>query len=165
MAEVLVVSETEQLVLGGDAQALTELVVERELLEVAVQGPPGPQGPQGLAGGVAVTVALGEAVGGHRAVYMAPAGAMYADAGTLSHAGRVAGITSQAGGLGDSVLMQSAGFMAEPSWAWTPGGDIWLGAAGALTQIFPLGAAFAQRMGYAVTSTSIWVEISEPIVF
>lgn len=165
MPEVLVISATEQLALDGDAQALVEQIVEQELLEVAVQGPPGPQGPQGVSGGAAGAVTLAEAVGGHRAVYLTAAGALYADAGTAEHAGRVAGITTQAGAAGASVLVQSAGFMTEPSWAWVPGGDIWLGLSGVLTQTIPPAAAFAQRLGYAVTPTDIWVEISEPIIF
>ena len=163
--EVLIVTSTEQLVQIDAPQAVVEAELVQELIELAVQGPPGPQGPPGLSGGSASAVPLGEAVGGHRAVIISDSAAFYADADNVAHAGRVAGITSQAGGAGASVLVQSSGPMTEPSWGWTPNGDIWLGLNGLLTQIPPGAAAFAQRLGYATSPTSIWVEISEPVVF
>lgn len=166
MAEILVVSETEQLVLNAEPQALVERVVETEVLEVAEQGPPGPRGPTGLSGASASAVVLGEAIGGHRAVVIgAGPAALYADSDNPAHAGRVAGITTQAGAAGAEVLVQSSGPLTEPSWAWAPDGDIWLGLDGLLTQILPVTAAFAQRLGYATSPTSMWVEISEPVVF
>lgn len=163
--EILVVTQTEQLVQTEGAQTLVEHEVAQELIELAVQGPPGPQGPPGMSGGSASALVLAEAVGGHRAVIATAAGAAYADADNAAHAGRVAGISTQAGGAGETILVQSSGPMTEPSWSWAPDVDVWLGLNGILTQTIPAEALFAQRLGYATSPSTIWVEVSEPVVF
>lgn len=52
MTEVLVVSETEVLVVEVPAQEVVDQPSEVQIFEVAVQGPPGPPGPQGVPGPV-----------------------------------------------------------------------------------------------------------------
>jgi hypothetical protein len=49
--EILVISETEQLVIEGADEVVAEQVVLQEILEVAEQGPPGPPGADGSVGG------------------------------------------------------------------------------------------------------------------
>jgi hypothetical protein len=52
--------------------------------------------------------------------------------------------------------------MEDLGWTWTPGLDIWLGDNGLMTQTFPVVAAFSQRLGFALSATRIWVDLSEP---
>lgn len=164
--EVLVLSAVEQLVIEQpDTEQLTEVRTQQELIEIAVPGPRGPQGIPGQPGGASFSDVAAETVGGHRAVRQTSSGLMYASIGDVSHAGRVVGITVGAAAVGGSVTYQAAGKITEPSWNWVGGGDIWLGLDGVLTQSLVPGAAFMQRLGYAIDSTSMWVEVSEPIVF
>lgn len=51
MPEILVVTETEQLLEEGPDEVVSEQVVELEILETAEQGPPGPPGADGSIGG------------------------------------------------------------------------------------------------------------------
>jgi hypothetical protein len=128
-------------------------------------GPKGAAGLQGVAGGSGHSASAGEDVGGHRVVMISAIGVVVADALTVSHAGRVIGVTTGAVVSGDPANFQSSGEMTEVSWNWTPDEDIWLGANGTLTQTIPPSAAFAQRVGYAIDATRMWVELSEPIIF
>lgn len=124
------------------------------------QGPPGPIGP---AGSVLFQGAAAQTVGGHRALRHTGGGLDYASAANVADAGRVAGVSTGAATAGDLVSYQAAGRLTEPSWAWTPDADIYLGLDGQLTQNVPVGAAFLQRLGYAIDATSMWIELSEPI--
>ena len=49
--ETLVITETEQLVEQGQDEVVSEQVVELEILEIGIQGPPGPPGANGAIGG------------------------------------------------------------------------------------------------------------------
>ena len=62
---------------------------------------------------VAVTVTAGTALSGHKAVVMGSAGAIYADAATPAHRGRVLGITTGAPLLAAPVVMPST----RPRWS------------------------------------------------
>jgi len=161
--EILVVSETEQLIVQETSgQSVTEQVVSQEVLSEGVQGPPGPTGP---GGSITNTATAAEAVGGHRAVVNTPSGIAYADADNLAHCGRVVGITTAAAGAGSPITFQASGKITEPSWFWSPNADIWLGLNGLPTQTIPGAAVFAQRLGFALSPTEMWVELGEPVVF
>jgi hypothetical protein len=101
---------------------------------------------------------------GHRIVISNPNGTVsYADAGTTSHANRVLGITTGAAAAGADITVKWSGEFSEPTWNWTPGDRIYLGLAGNLTTS-PTGVAFIQRIGHAVSPTTIFLQISEAIV-
>lgn len=160
-SEVLVVTEVELLVGECCEEMLVEQVTTTELLETAQQGPPG---PPGAPGSILHTATSAEALGGHRAVIVSSAGVTYADSSVESHAGRVAGVTVAASSIGSPASFQSSGKLVEASWSWTPDADIWLGSSGILTQTYPSGAAFAQRMGYAISPTEMWIDLTEPTI-
>lgn len=135
------------------------------VLEIG-QGPSGPPGTPGLPGSSQViSLTATEAIGGQRALIATGAsGAAYASSADASHYSRVVGISVGAASLGAAVEVQSSGPMEELGWSWIPGQDLWLGSNGLLTQTYPAGAAFSQRLGFALSPTRIWVDISEPVL-
>lgn len=126
-------------------------------------GPPGPPGAAG-APGANLTAIAGVAIGGHRAVIIENTGlAGYASNTTLSHIGRLAGITTSASVIGDSITILSLGPVTEPSWNWTPNAPVYLGTAGLLTQTQPI-TGFLQIIGVASTATTLFINPREPLV-
>jgi len=151
----------------------TVTVEPPEVLALVVQPPPalrvtlesaqGPSGPPGSSSVAFARVAEG-ALGGHRLVIATGSeGAAYASSDDPAHLARAIGVTTGAAVDGAPVFVQGAGYMVEPSWSWTPGGDLWLGLNGAITQSPPPSSVFVQCVGYALTPTEIWIELAEPI--
>lgn len=134
----------------------------QELVSV-LQVQQGPSGPPGA--GVSNTLIAQQALGGHRIVVASGLnGADYADALDPTHFGRVIGITTGAANALTEVTVQSAGPIDEASWSWVPDADIWLDTNGLMTQTPPSAAAFLQRVGFALTPTRVWVDLSEPVL-
>lgn len=128
-----------------------------------IEAQQGPSGPPGA--GVSNTLVAQQPLGGHRIVIAAGLnGADHADATDPAHFGRVVGITTGAAAALAEVTVQSAGPIDEASWSWVPDADIWLGTNGLMTQTPPSSAAFVQRVGFALTPTRIWVDLSEPVL-
>lgn len=138
---------------------------------IVTRGLRGEKGDQGEAGPpgdavVAYERTAAHALGGHRAVIAVGAdGADYASASDATHEGRVIGITLGAASQGAPVNVLFAGPVTESSWSWTPDESIWLADNGLLTQTPPEDGAFLQRIGFALTSTRMWVDLSDPIAF
>ena len=109
----------------------------------------------------------GEPLGGHRVVAADDAGhAIHADPSNVAHAGRILGMTTGAAGLGSQAEIVRAYEMEEPSWAWTLGSPVFLGAAGVLTQVVPEApsATFSLIVGFPITPTRLYIHIREPIL-
>jgi hypothetical protein len=136
-------------------QALTPRVAQ---LDLAVRGFVPGDAPEGL-------VALaGETLSGHRAVILSATGAAYyADKNTLSHIGRVYGITVNAALVGGQVQLVRVGNVTESGWNWTPDVPVYLGANGVLTQVEPT-IGFLQAIGIAVAPTTLFVSLHEPFL-
>lgn len=161
MPDLLTVENTQILAEQPESSVLVESAEVVQVVAAGVQGPPGPPGTSGAS---SFQVNASAALGGHRAVILSETGAVYADNMSLSHSGRVSGITTGSAASGQPVSIQSAGKITEPSWSWTPGNDIWLGTNGQLTQTFPVAPVFTQRLGYAISATEMWIEIIPPII-
>lgn len=107
-----------------------------------------------------ITKIAGASLGGHRAVILDSAGAaFYADPLTGLE---VAGITTAAALVGETITIQTFGELAEPSWAWAPG-PVYLGPLGTLTQTTPAAGACLQ-LGIATAPTRILIRIQPPIL-
>lgn len=132
-------------------------------LVTVIEAQQGPSGPPGAS--VSNTLVAQQSLGGHRIVIASGLnGADHADATDPTHFGRVVGITTGAADALAEVTVQSAGPIDEASWSWVPDADIWLGINGLMTQTPPSTAAFVQRVGFALTPTRIWVDLSEPVL-
>jgi hypothetical protein len=66
---------------------------------------------------------------------------------------------------GNDITVQRSGYITNGGWSWTPGDDIYVDAAsaGAVTATMPTGANFVQRVGTAVSATTIEIEIGEVV--
>ncbi len=135
---------------------MTDTIIEPTIVQVTVPGLQGPPGPSGAAGVQTLTLPASHDLSGHRAVVATAAGAAYADPGDPSYQDAVIGITTGAALAGETVSIQAAGEMVEPSWSWTPGQPIFVGASGALTQSPPANG-WVQIVALAVTATRILI--------
>lgn len=127
-----------------------------------LQGPIGPTGPAGGAAGSSIIYTAGTSVNGHRAVVMSGGKVIHADNTTASHYNQVLGVSLGAAVLDDPVEVQLWGDITEPSWSWTAGQSIFVGAAGVLTQTVPT-SGFQQIVGFALTTTSMRVDVLHAI--
>ncbi|MEU1550205.1 hypothetical protein [Nocardia sp. NPDC005745] len=128
---------------------------------------PGPAGPPGGGSGSTVVVSGVAAVplSGHRAVTRQPDGTLvYASADAPGHMHAPIWITTGAADAGAQATAVAFGEITEPSWAWTPG-PLYLGLAGAITQIPPTApsAYFLAQLGAATAPTSAFVDRSASI--
>ena len=146
------------------SEVLVEELETLEILEIAVQGPRGPQGIPGPAGG-ATTVMVGAApISGHTAVALDSGGLLvYADCTNPAHIGAVQGVVANAYSPGDLAVVQTDFELVHAGWSFAPG-PVFAGASGALVQTLPMGAVFAQVVGYALAPTRIRVDVQPPIV-
>lgn len=123
----------------------------------------GEQGPRGVDGNTNVTATAAEAIGGHRLVRLDTAGNVRcASSAVVGELGQVVGLTLGAAVVDDPVTIRTAGIVDEQSWAWTPGGNLYLGINGLLTQTAPTSGVL-QPVGYAVTATKIFLSIQSPV--
>ena len=83
------------------------------------------------------------------------------DASDAAHVDLICGLTLTGAASAAEVVVQRAGPVDDASWNWTPG-RVWLGAAGALTQIAPA-AGFDLVVGYAVSATRLYLDFQEHI--
>lgn len=147
-----------------DSSTVLVSVQENTTIVSGGVGFPGPPGPAGPVGSSNITAAAGEPLGGHRAVVLDADGlAWYADNTDAQHLGRVVGITLSAAVLGADATLQSAGYITEPSWNWTPYQPVYLSANGLLTQTPPT-TGFMQVLGVALSATSLFIQLRDPIV-
>jgi hypothetical protein len=145
--------------------------VERiDVITQGTQGLPGIQGQRGLPGppgGATLEYIAGIAIGGHRAVILDGNGKLaYADAANLAHLGRIIGITVVAVDADASCQVQNFDQLDEPSWNWDTSKPVYLGLNGVLTQQVPAlpGAKFSMVVGFPISSTSLFVNLREPII-
>lgn len=144
----------------------TITVIEDEVLivETAQQGPPGAQGPQGPSGGeTPVTVGAG-AISGHTAVALDAAGLLiYADCTNPAHLGLVLGVVANAYMAGAAATVQTDYELTHGGWTFSTG-PVFVGESGALVQTLPVGAVFAQVIGFALAPTRVRVKVQPPIL-
>lgn len=145
--------------------------IERiDIITQGTQGIPGIQGPRGLQGppgGATLEYTAGVAVGGHRAVILDGSGQLaYASAADMSHAGRIIGITVAAADAAAQCQVQNFDRLDEPSWNWDTSMPVYLGIDGLLTQQAPTqpDSKFSMVVGFPISSTSLFVNLREPII-
>jgi len=87
----------------------------------------------------------------------------YASNGTPGDARGPIWVSTAAVALGATGTFTTGGIVVEPSWAWTPGLPVFLGAAGVLTQAVPVAPAFLMELAVAVDATSVFLDPKPPI--
>ena len=129
-----------------------------------IPGPPGPTGPTGPAGGTTLVTVGATPISGHTAVALDSGGLMvYADCTNPAHIGAVQGVVGNAYSPGDLAVVQTGFELVHAGWSFSPG-PVFVGASGALVQVLPVGAVFAQVIGYALAPTRVRIDVQPPIV-
>lgn len=79
------------------------------------------------------------------------------NAGTSAQADAI-GVVTESGGISDTGTgtVTRLGIVTNEGWSLTPGGQVYLGVDGAVTQTFPSAGDYAKPIGWAVTATTIW---------
>lgn len=147
---------------GGPTVVVSQPMPPQVVVTRGVPGPRGLQGVPGPAGGAAFVRHADAPLSALRIVWENAAGAVYPlDPDDDAHLDLISGLTlTAAPGAGD-VTVQRSGPVDDSAWNWTPG-RVWLGAAGALTQIPPSGTTDV-LVGYAVSPTRLFLDIQDPI--
>lgn len=164
MTDLVTVEEIQILTQGSETHILAEEVPITAVVTAAEQGPPGIQGIPGPAGGATVVTVGAVPLSGHTAVALDQSGLLiYADCTNPTHIGAVQGVIANAYGAGDPAVVQTDFDLTHAGWAFA-NGPVFVGAAGALVQVLPVGAVFAQVIGYALAQTRIRIDVHPPIV-
>lgn len=104
---------------------------------------------------------------GHRVVRCIDAAEVaYTDVTDANQVFSALGISLNSSAPGDVVNVKTEGEVTEPSWTWTPLMPIFLTANGMMSQTAPTQptAAFVLSVGYALSATTMRVQIGIPIV-
>jgi len=126
-------------------------------------GPVGPEGPIGPSGGTVERVAE-IALSSHRVVRATSnTDVNYCDARQAPQVWTALGITLTAAGLGAPIYVMISGEIEEVSWTWAPGGAIFCGNDGVLTQTDDPAWAWLRVVAVAETATKIVVQLRDPI--
>ena len=156
--------DTELLIIDDESEIIIEVDTDVEVLEAAAQGPRGPQGIPGPAGGATTVMVGATPISGHTAVALDSGGLLiYADCTNPAHIGAVQGVVGNAYSPGDLAVVQTGFELVHAGWSFAPG-PVFVGASGALVQVLPVGAVFAQVIGYALAPTRIRIDVQPPIV-
>lgn len=156
--------DTELLIIDDESEIIIEVDTDVEVLEAAAQGPRGPQGIPGPAGGATTVMVGATPISGHTAVALDSGGLLiYADCTNPAHIGAVQGVVGNAYSPGDLAVVQTDFELVHAGWTFATG-PVFVGATGALVQTLPMGAVFAQVVGYALAPTRIRIDVQPPIV-
>lgn len=163
MTDVLVERETLVLVESADGGVLLEQAARAiEIVTEGLQGPPGPRGLPGFSGG-STPVRVAVSISGHSVVACNAVGELVpADCTVASHRGAVLGVVMQAYAPTEEAEVKTAFPLEHMGWTWTPG-PVYVGLAGQLAQVLPLGALFSQVVGVALSPTLVLIELQPPI--
>lgn len=89
--------------------------------------------------------------------------AVYASADNLSDANKVLGVAINSALTADTVNVRAEGFLENPYWNFTPNQNLFLGLNGEITSSPSIGA-FSNTIGYALTTTKIFIKIGRSII-
>ena len=161
---VVIESPAVEVVTLDDEVHVVDEVRDIQIVTVGEVGPPGPPGTGGGSGGIE-TYTAAIPLGGHRILVTDPTGQLiYADNTDLTHANQAVRISLNAAGAGDPITVQVNGRITEPSWTWTPGATLYVGANALPAETEPVApAVFSKPIAVAETATRILM-INEPPV-
>ncbi len=109
-----------------------------------------------------VTIKAGENLGGYRAVYADSNYVYHADKDTATDRDKIVGITDSPYNINENAGIFVNGSVTNGSWSFTPG-PVFVGTDGVLTQPEPTGTAFIVKVGVAVNSTTIVIDVDRDV--
>lgn len=162
ITKIRLLSNPQNLTTVVSSSGLTTVVKKQELLVTTVSS--GIIGPRGHSGGEVLERTSQVTISGHRAVISTGNDEVdYASNDIEDHQFRILGITTNAASPGFPISVRSFGEITEPSWNFSIG-PVYLGTLGQLVQTVPSSPAlFSIIVGYAISATTIVVNIQTPI--
>lgn len=145
-----------QVVTDGMTKEQEILFEIREVLSSGLMPPPLPSG-----GDSTIRIA-GQDISALRAVYEYDGEVFYLDSEDVDEAASYIGISVTSATAGNEVIIQRTGTLDDSSWTWTPGGEVFVGTAGALTQTAPT-TGFKLIVGTASSATRINLTFDTPV--
>lgn len=145
---------------------MEEIHVVEEVVEVVEVVERGEQGPPGASGDSTTTKTAAEIIGVYEAVRLTTSGTVeVCDPAVEADIDTLLGVATQSVSATVPLVVRVHGEITDLGWAWTPGGPLYLGVGGALTQTLPAEGTVAAlvRMGFAITATVIRIDIQRPI--
>jgi hypothetical protein len=79
----------------------------------------------------------------------------------INHINSLIGLAKQTGNLNELITVNKSDLITNSTWSWTPNKPVFLGLNGTLTQA-PIGVAFLQQVGIAITATQLLIRILQP---
>ena len=133
-----------------------------KVIRAGTQGPAGPPGPPGASEAVTATGGTG-GVNAYQVVFATTTSDVQAaNSAEPSHAGRVVGITTAAIAEGETGTVQQSGAITNPAWSLSPGEVYFLASGGNIGVNVP-SSGFIQRIGTAKDTTTLIINMGEPI--
>lgn len=120
---------------------------------------------QGEGGGTAsfnYEATAGENMGAYKLVRVALGTVYLADKDNVAYVQDTLGLTTTVSTTGNPVTIQTGGEITDAGWAWIAG-HVFMGDSGELTQTPPT-VGILQKIGTALTATSILIDIDDPIL-
>ncbi len=149
--------------INNQSVAVIPLTTTR-IVEVSNQGPRGPRGYGSDGSNDFIGLAGSGGLQSYQIVYIDSEDTLKAaNSNNPSHAGRVAGISTETVLEGEDVNIRVTGKVENPLWDLTPGKAYYLSTGGEISTDIPL-TGFFQRIGRALNSTTLIVELGEPIL-
>lgn len=117
-----------------------------------------------ISGGGAQTIAVqaAENLSAYRPITIC---GFHADSNNPAHRGKVCGIATDAATTGFNCDVQPEGTIQNPAWTWTPGDPIFIRGT-QLSNLAPTPAEskWSQKIGTAIKTDTILIEISDPVL-
>lgn len=153
------VDQSNNVVVINSASSINASSPSQIIIAASTQGPQGIQGPIGPIGNSTVAYTAPINLGGNRVV---TSSITYADNTNLLTAGKAIGITTSAATINTTVNIQIIGELNGFS-GLVSDSPVYLSTLGTVTQTLPL-SGYVQKIGMATSSTTLLINISEPIV-
>jgi hypothetical protein len=122
----------------------------------------GERGPAGVSGGNGSTGTAVEAISALRVVSETAVGLSLANPASEQSMLSILGVSTNAASIGGTLTVTTRGMMTDPSWSWTVGSQLYVGAAGILTAT-PPASGVLRSVAVALGATTISVAINDPI--
>lgn len=134
------------------------------IIEVSSQGPRGPRGYTNDGSNDFLGLAGSGGLQAYQIVYIDSEDTLKAaNSNNSSHCGRVVGITTETAIEGEEINIRAIGKITNTLWDLTPGVAYYLSTGGEISTDIPL-TGFFQRIGRALNSTTLIVELGEPVI-
>lgn len=112
---------------------------------------------------ITLKATAGEAIGGHRPVYVDENKQARTAKASDINSRNVLGITARSWNAGDEITIVALGPVTESGWIWTPNQPVFVGLNGELTQTFSSAWEYTQIVGYATKETELFANLNDSI--